>query len=356
MGSSVALAMTLASVARAVEPIRLEYVVGVGCPGRSSFIERVRARTGLARFVNDETEAVPFVVEVHTEGSSVIGSVATGSSAPRRVTGYSCTDGVSALALITALTIDPQAVVTTDPEPAPAGSTDETRPGAPADASSSVARTPAPTVPPAAPRAAPGVAAELHVEAGPHGSGGRAEGWFWGPFGRVELSTGFEANTLVLFGGSVGVEVGRELGALFAPGMRIAGRFATSGRVTAAAAGARVELTTFRCELFAIRPRLGPLLVVPFTSVEVGVLKGHGESAGDIAAFPDRTRPWVALTEGLSIETPLGGPFFVSALAELREPGRRYGFVFQEPGGSIPVARVGVLEILGDMSVESRFR
>src|SRR3954452_323773 len=106
------------------ELIHLEYTAIDACPGRSAFVEEVQARTARARFVDSSSGVRIFVVAVEPEGEGAKGRLTSRRGdvvgAPRQVTGKTCADVVSALALIAALAIDPQASTSPRPAPVPA--------------------------------------------------------------------------------------------------------------------------------------------------------------------------------------------------------------------------------------------
>src|SRR4051812_48591922 len=85
------------------ELIHLEYTATDACPDRSTFVDEVRARTSRARFVESSDGVRIFAVSVEAEGEGAKGRLTTrrgdAAGTPRQVTGKSCADVVSALAL-----------------------------------------------------------------------------------------------------------------------------------------------------------------------------------------------------------------------------------------------------------------
>jgi hypothetical protein len=113
------------------ESVHLDYDVSAGCPDRDAFIAEVVARTSKARFVDDSHDVRNFKATIRTDAERTIGSLVSNSGqagSERRVSGKTCTEVVSALALITALAIDPGASTQPSPpkppEKAPTGSTE----------------------------------------------------------------------------------------------------------------------------------------------------------------------------------------------------------------------------------------
>jgi hypothetical protein len=142
------------------EPIRVRFEAPSDCPGEAAFLDQVRARTAKARVAAASEKARTFAVRLAHEGRSIHGRLAIEESASqteiREITGERCAEVVSALALITALAVDPQAstapparLPTAPPAPAlpPFGSD----PAAPGGAGASPP--PPPPPPPQPPRA-----------------------------------------------------------------------------------------------------------------------------------------------------------------------------------------------------------
>jgi hypothetical protein len=104
------------------EPIRLEYTAPAGCPDASEFGRRVFGRTSKARAAEDAEAARTFIVVIETSGTETQGSLVVRedgmSTLARRVSGKNCDEVSRALALATALAIDPEAALET-PEPIP---------------------------------------------------------------------------------------------------------------------------------------------------------------------------------------------------------------------------------------------
>ena len=113
-----------------VAPVRLEYHAPDACPDERAFVARVRSRT--TRFVLAGADATggdevarSFSVDVSTTPHGVEGRLtsleATRTPAPatRVVAGETCDEVVDALALITALAVDPNASTAFAPAPVP---------------------------------------------------------------------------------------------------------------------------------------------------------------------------------------------------------------------------------------------
>jgi hypothetical protein len=121
-----ALVISLAGGAAFAEdstPVRLRYTAPAECPDRAGFFEQVSARTKLARLARASESATTLVVRIkQVEGGSAGTfelSTPQGTTAEREVKAASCEQVVAALALMTALAIDPDASTEPVPKPAP---------------------------------------------------------------------------------------------------------------------------------------------------------------------------------------------------------------------------------------------
>src|SRR5882762_3549124 len=102
--------------------LHLKFQSAADCPGRDAFIAEVRARTERVRLVETKSNALELVVHADVGADRAVGRLRLGSeNADRRVTGKTCVDVVSALALIAALAVDPTAWSGTNPDGRAAG-------------------------------------------------------------------------------------------------------------------------------------------------------------------------------------------------------------------------------------------
>jgi len=117
---------TPASEAKSLERIRVRYRAPPDCPDRAAFIQQVRARTAKAQVVEQGPSARMFWLEVEHAAEGYHGRlvIQDESMAVREVHGETCQEIVSALGLVTALAIDPKALIEAPPPPPlpPAGS------------------------------------------------------------------------------------------------------------------------------------------------------------------------------------------------------------------------------------------
>jgi|RhiMethySRZTD1v2_1073278.scaffolds.fasta_scaffold52806_2 hypothetical protein len=118
----------------ATEPVRLEYRAPAACADRASFVEAIRARTDRLREAGPVEEALTVRVTLsEADGGEVVGQLTSrdrkGVDSERTIHGTSCANVVSALALIVALAIDPEAAVgKKSPPPKPPPPVPKTRP------------------------------------------------------------------------------------------------------------------------------------------------------------------------------------------------------------------------------------
>jgi hypothetical protein len=187
-GAASALAwLCFAQPARAdKEAISLEYEVGVGCPDRGQFIEHVRTFTSKAEIVGDDgAPRRRFAVRVSGSGGKVQGQLTIddhGVKSMRNVAGTRCDEVISALALATAIAVDPDAL-----SGAPVDETSEPRAPAPSPpATKSAPATPAHAVP-ESPRPRRNAPARARVPWLSLSAGGRL-GSAMAPFPKLEAS------------------------------------------------------------------------------------------------------------------------------------------------------------------------
>ncbi len=107
------LCSTVAAQAPTTEPIHVTYGTVAACPGREAFVAQVQARTSRARLAADGELGRTIAVSVQPTGRGFFGTLVVttpaGETSGRDVSAESCDEVVEALALITALTIDPEA-------------------------------------------------------------------------------------------------------------------------------------------------------------------------------------------------------------------------------------------------------
>jgi hypothetical protein len=144
-----------------IEPIRIDVRAVATCSDDESFFAQVQGRTANARRARTGEEARTFRVGVTHDGTRFVGHLTIiengKTSRAREVSASSCEDVISALALVTALAIDPNALAA----PAPPVS-----PSVAAPVAAPAASTPSPGSPPTLP-AAPTVSVPVSVPSPP---------------------------------------------------------------------------------------------------------------------------------------------------------------------------------------------
>jgi hypothetical protein len=95
------------------ESVRIDYTAPAGCPDATAFMRSLRERTTRFREARPDEQAREFLVRVRAVASSFSGRLEIhspdGRTAIRKVDATVCDEVTGALALITALTIDPDA-------------------------------------------------------------------------------------------------------------------------------------------------------------------------------------------------------------------------------------------------------
>lgn len=158
---------TASVYARAEEPvIRFEYRAEPGCPDASAFVDRVRSRTQHGRLAASTELARTLVITASTNGHESIATIdfldANGARVTRSVTGKSCDEVVTGIALVTALAIDARVTaVDAAPSVAPASAAPSPSAAPQREELSSLRSRPRPTPPAASLGVGLGVAALL---------------------------------------------------------------------------------------------------------------------------------------------------------------------------------------------------
>jgi hypothetical protein len=308
--------------ARAAEPaVRLRYAAPSGCPNASWFWRQVRLRTARVHVVADVTLAPVLDVAIEapsgTKGRLSLRAL-DGTVTEREIEGEGCTEVASALALIAALALDPEART----------SPDVTRGERPLDRSASDLLDVAPPVLPVPTR-------------------------FGTTLGtRASVATGLSPSPLV--GGVFDLELAWEHGA-FLTALRlgvdraISGRFAL--RAVGAAATANVSRTVALVELRPWRWIGGLLTLAPVATLEVGAL--HVDGAGIVPALRP-TRPCAGLELGGGASVALYGPLRLDLGAAFTVPFVRDAF-FVASAPSVTVLQAAPAGFRGSLGLGGRF-
>jgi hypothetical protein len=320
----------MASPARAdKEAIALEYEAMAGCPDRVKFVEQVHALTSKAEIVSDESAAHrKFEIRVSRFANAVHGELTiddhVGRTA-RSVSGASCDEVISALALATAIAVDPDAL---GAEPAASASA--------AVPTASPAPKPPPAKPPARTLPAHALLSEPVRRAEPRRplldlSVGARLADTLAPFpkldGSVELGTSYLAPLELHLGGGFGPKQHNSR---------------TEFSDWLGWAGASYRLLD-----------LEPLSVWASASFELGRVAAKGRNISP-AFSVDRT--WAAVDVGLCGRVDALGPLFFQAFAGGRAPLLLQRYVEQENSGKLEqLHQVEQLGYLVTLSVGMHF-
>jgi hypothetical protein len=294
------------------EAIVLRYDPGPGCPSEARFLSDVAAYTPKLKLAPAGSIGRTFTVTTTPAEGSISGQLVIeeeGARAVREVKGRSCAEVVSALALATALAVDPSALgdepIAAPPTPAPAPPAPESAPPPPAPSSSPWLR---------------GLAIAFSARA----------------------MTGLGETTM--FGGAVTAE-GEIAGA---PALRLGPSF-----VESRSADLRVRIVS---GTLALCPRLGELGASVGIRTCVGVEIGALEATGQGAAFVPTPSQHGLITHAeaaLALRWTFAAPLFVEIAAGAEAHLSRYTFRLhgngdpavydQRPFGGSASVGVGVL-------------
>jgi len=317
-GSAARAAAQVADVPSALpEQVELRYAAPQGCPTRAAFIDEVAARI---RRPIEWVQAKPdFLIVVTLEQTDARATgrleVVRRGSEPtlREFTASVCAEVGSALALVTALTLDPNA--RTDALPAP--SAEPPRP---------VAEPPAPAAAPPVPASpAPAPSPEIPPPAAPLAGAKSSYAAWLGPAAGVAI--GYAAEPLVTFGLSLGVRTVSK--GAFSPSLQLTPLWGKTGTTGPSATGGSFAWALARLEACPTQLPLAPSLeLVPCAAAEAGQLSARGSAPQIEAVSADRW--WFAGGVTLSLHLTLGH-WFARLGAQGLFPATRDDFVFLQP-------------------------
>ena len=358
------------------EHIRIQFSAAKKCPDGTAFIRALRQRTGRFQLVSGAEQTRVFVVTITRADSFVAGRLEIQGPGTeislRNVSGNTCDEVMAALALMTALAIDPSALSPsarspTDlspTAPSPAGSSNRTPPASavsplppPASALAPLAPTPStsstaerhdstpartdPTRPPALPSPV-----TVHSPPTPSSMPVSAP-WKWsaGVHGGVSL----RMSPTPGLGGLLFVEAAAPGAAVLGPVLR-AGLFLNQSDVTlASGAGAEFQWALAMVEgcplrLVALDSRVA---LYPCLAVHLGVLRGQGRSLDR----PEKTTDlWSDLGPVARIRVAVSARLFLEAQGMLVLPLRRLTFDVKDAGPAQPSTTVFAVPQLGALA------
>lgn len=310
---------------------RIDYRASAECPNAASFIAEIAARTNRTRLLPvdavapvDSTRTV--TVAVTADRSAYRGALriarAGSVTSERAVTGDTCVEVVSALALIAALELDPGA--STAAVPAPVAPPIE--PSAPSPAAPTAAPLTPAVVPVPAPRAPPSTS--FRSSASPGSMSAQH---------RVRVGAGIESDAIIglvpsaLLGGGAFAEAFAPWRG--APSVRLSAFGARASPRFTASIGARVTLAGGRLEACPLAIGGAPLEVRFCAALDGGVILTRGIGVAHPVSV---TKPWFSpgLRSRVAWTTPIG--LFAELGAGITAPLVRYPFDYEVDGANQP--------------------
>ncbi len=308
--------------AAAPQQVSLHYLGEPGCPSQAEFVDEVTARVRRPVEWSKAGAAVQMVVIVRQGSAQASGTleVVQQATAPtrREFTSSSCAEVGSALALVAALALDPNARTEQLPAHPPSSAV--------ASAPPETAEAPAPAPPASSkpkPAANAGLAAPLQRPAP-----GRDYVVWLGPAAAV--AAGYAPEPLVSAGLSLGA---RSLRPGFSPGLQLAALWGKTGTTGPEAAGGSFAWALGRFEACPVQLSLARRLTFePCVAAELGQLSARGASVGITPVNAERW--WFAAGATFSLHLSLG-PWFARLGMLALVPATRDEFVFRDPNRSI---------------------
>jgi hypothetical protein len=318
--------------AAAPEKVVLRYVGEPGCPSEAELVDEIKARVRRPIQWGASDASIQIVITVHQGGGQASGELEVqrrSTDATRReFTASSCAEVGSALALVAALALDPNA--RTEPLPARASGS---QPGETPASSAVSAAAPADEHPlPAAPSTVPAPSPAAPPRAAP------TSYLVWlGP--TANIAAGYAPKVLGLVGLSLGARLRTQ--ELFSPGLQLTPLWGKTGSTGPSAPSGSFAWALARLEACPTPVRLAaPLVLDPCVAGEVGRLTARG--ADGVIDVPVTAERWWA-SAGATLSLHLSGRFWFARLGGLALfPATRDEFVFHDPDRSIHKAGVVV--------------
>lgn len=311
------------SVVTTPERVQVKYHGPEGCSDRATFVDEVSRR--ISRPVEWVTENPSLLIEVtlaqpgdHATGELRITRKGTEPSR-REFAASSCTEVESALALVVALTLDPNAR-TEALEPTRRAETPDAPPKAPPEAEK-----PAPPSKKAAPPAPP-----------QRPKPSRFAAWI-GP--SLSGATGYAPKPLLFIGGSLGFRVKKTPSSFWAPALELTPMWARTGSTGPQVQAARFTWTMARLTACPTAVSLATdLSLLPCAAGEVGRLSAKGSD--DAITFPGTLDRWWAAA-GVAVGLHYGrSPWYAEAQVVGLTPITRDEFVYRNPDSVVHQAAV----------------
>lgn len=287
----------------AANTFRSTYIAPESCPSQADFDAAVVQR--LPGWKHDAEAERNVVVSIQSANTGFHGSVSLDGAQPREVEGPRCDSVVRALALVTAVSLDPTAALSTEPMSDPAPPTP-------------VPVAPPPTAPPPAPR--PPLPTPIQKESGPPSLGFGAGGaLLFGP--APSPLYGFQAH----------VELGTSNRDLL---LRLAGARSFTGATPVGSGEARFDLTQGElagCYL----PVRAAISVLTCVITDVGSIQAEGEPSDELVETKTSTRLWAASGGRLGFDFRVAGPLHVESSVGALIPWSKQTYIFDSTKESL---------------------
>jgi hypothetical protein len=320
-----------------VEPVQFAYSAPSTCPDAEAFVKEVRARTARFRIIEGGPGLRSFEVRIAAAPNGFTGMLRvvdrTGAVSARSVERPQCDDVAKTLALVTAISIDPEAASGSD-APASATSTSATPSADPASAT--LAAAPLATTPPSSPsspspananpplpRATIATAAPQEAVAQQAASPAPPPRSWQATVGVGAFAQGLAAPGAVV-GEAAFAGLALEGPSVWSPELRIGAAQASSGSIAASPGSLNLAWIVARVDACPLRwPARGPLAVRPCLTADVGALSA---SVIHVPTPQSPVRPWGTLGALALGEWEPAGPLFLAAELSLSTPLQRDQF------------------------------
>ncbi len=299
------------------EPVRLRYKATEGCPAATTFADEVSARTRRARPAMDGEAARTFEARIEHKGAKYVGRLRIqapgGASEVRKIATASCEQVASALALFTALAIDPTASVEDGP-------LDRAKPAQPdATMPKEAAPTPAPAKEARPPPPAPAETAARTT--------GPSSGWRW-RLGVDVLAMSAAAPSGV-YGAAIVAEMSPTDPAPFAPRLRFSIGYAQSLEAREGPGLVLVRLPYAAAAACPLEIALATDLDMDLCAgARGGILVARGT---DVDAPRTAALPWVDVNAFARVAGSPTKRWRIEAMVGVLAPVTRYTLVFDYP-------------------------
>ncbi|HEX2872570.1 MAG TPA: hypothetical protein VHP33_14975 [Polyangiaceae bacterium] len=308
--------------------VSLRYTNELGCPSEAEFVDEVSARVRRPVQWTKSDRAIQIVVIVRA-GERATGTLEVTQSATeptrREFSSSSCAEVGSALALVTALTLDPNARTEQLPTHGAASS---------APTSALVVQEPPPPV--AIPATAPAAPKPAVVPPPPVTAPSNGFVAWLGPAASVGL--GYVSEPLISVGLSLGARSPKNG---WSPGFQLTPMWGGTGETGPTAAEGAFSWAMGRLEGCPLRLALAePLSFEPCVAAEIGRVSARGTAAEITPVSVERW--WFAAGATFSLHFSRGA-WFARAGALLLVPATRDEFVFRAPDRTIQKASPGLV-------------